>query len=250
MDAPTALRAGARRKARAAVAGAGKSGSDTQARVLEAASALFAERGFAGTTIREIAERAKVNVAAGHYHFGSKLELYLEAVSGQFAALETRLVAEQAQPGAGDLDALSRAEVEALLARRIRTMLEFLIGPPPAPHGAMMQREMCDPSAALPVIVHELVLPQKRVMQAIVARLAPSLGPRELDRCCFGIVGQLFFYRQVLAILPQLFDLPALPASFVADTAAHVAAFALDGIGAAERRATARRRRTRGRASA
>jgi len=248
MDAPSLLRARARSR-RNGRAAAKKPAGDTQARVLEAASALFAERGFAGTTIREIAERAQVNVAAGHYHFGSKLELYLEAVSGQFAALEARLVAEQAQPGAADLDELSRAEIEALLGRRIRTMLEFLLGPPPAPHGAIMQREMCDPSEALPLIVRELVLPQKRAMQAIVSRLAPSLGPRELDRCCFSIVGQLFFYRQMLPILPQLFDLPALPASFVADTAAHVAAFALDGIAAAERRATARRR-ARGRASA
>jgi AcrR family transcriptional regulator len=217
--------------------------------VLEAASALFAERGFTGTTIREIAERAKVNVATGHYHFGSKLELYLEAVGGQFAELDARLLAEHAKPSDGDLDRLSRKEVEALLGRRIRTMFAFLIGPPPSPHGAMMQREMCDPSEALPVIVREFVMPQVRAMQAIVSRLAPSLGPRELDRCCFSIVGQIFFYRQMLPVLPQLFDMDALPASFVADTAAHVATIAIDGIAAAERRAVARHR-ARGRASA
>lgn len=246
MDVPSVLRAGSRsgRTARAPSKGA----SDTQARVLGAASDLFAERGFAGTTIREIAERAKVNVAAGHYHFGSKLELYLEAVSAQFAALDERLRAEDAHPGASPLEGVPQPEVEALLGRRIRIMLDFLIGPPPAPHGAMMQREMCDPSDALPVIVRELVLPQKRAMQMIVSRLAPSLGPRELDRCCFGIVGQIFFYRQMLPVLPQLFELEALPASFFADTAAHIAAIALDAIHAAEKRA-ATRRRARGRAT-
>jgi AcrR family transcriptional regulator len=228
---------------------AGATAHDTQARVLEAASALFAERGFAGATIREIAERAKVNVAAGHYHFGSKLDLYLEAVGAQFAELDARLTAQAAKASDVDLDRLSRAEVEALLSRRLRTMLEFLLGPPPSPHGAIMQREMCDPSEALPVIVRELVLPQKRGLNLIVSRLAPSLSPRELDRCCFSIVGQLFFYRQMLPVLPLLFDLETLPASFVADSAAHVAAFALDGIAAAERRAAARRR-ARGRATA
>jgi len=247
MDLPTSLRP--RSRARRAAASPSKSAADTQARVLAAASALFAERGFAGTTIREITERAKVNVAAGHYHFGSKLELYLEAVGGQFAELDERLRAEQAKPSEADLGRLSRSEVEALLGRRIRTMLGFLIGPPPSPHGAMMQREMCDPSEALPVIVRELVFPQKRAMQAIVARLAPSLGPRELDRCCFSIVGQIFFYRQMLPVLPQLFELETLPASFVADTAAHIAAIAVDGIHAAEKRAAARRR-ARGRATA
>ncbi|HVP27771.1 MAG TPA: CerR family C-terminal domain-containing protein [Myxococcota bacterium] len=238
-----------RRIARARRMAAGATAHDTQARVLEAASALFAERGFAGATIREIAERAKVNVAAGHYHFGSKLDLYLEAVGAQFAELDARLTAQAAKASDVDLDRLSRAEVEALLSRRLRTMLEFLLGPPPSPHGAIMQREMCDPSEALPVIVRELVLPQKRGLNLIVSRLAPSLSPRELDRCCFSIVGQLFFYRQMLPVLPLLFDLETLPASFVADSAAHVAAFALDGIAAAERRAAARRR-ARGRATA
>jgi len=239
MDASTAPRAGTRRRSRAA---AKKPAGDTQSRVLDAASALFAERGFAGTTIREIAERAQVNVATGHYHFGSKLDLYHEAVRAQFATLDARLAGEGVQPSPEDLARMSRDEVEALLGRQIRTMLEFLLGPPPAPHGAIMQREMCDPSEALPMMVRELVMPQKRRLRAIVSRLAPSLGQRELERCCSSIVGQMFFYRQMLPILPLLFELPALPASFVADTAAHVAAFSLDGITAAERRAAARRR--------
>ena len=239
MSTAAALRAGSRRRGRAA---SGKPAGATQARVLEAASALFAERGFAGTTIREIAERANVNVATGHYHFGSKLEIYLEAVTAQFAALDARLALDGAQPGPAEVERMSRGEIEALLLRQIRTMLEFLLGPPPAPHGAIMQREMCDPSEALPMMVRELVGPQKRALRAIVSRLAPSLGPRELDRCCFSVVGQIFFYRQMLPVLPLLFDLTVLPASFVADCAAHVAAFAIDGIAGAERRAAARRR--------
>lgn len=243
MDTPPSPRARLRARRGGAPADSAKAAaSDTQARVLEAASVLFAERGFAGTTIREIAERAKVNVAAGHYHFGSKLDLYLEAVRAQFAEFEARLRTQEAKSGLADLAAMSRGQVEQLLGRRIRTMLEFLIGPPPSPHGAIMQREMCDPSEALPVIVREFVQPQKRGMQEIVSRLAPSLGPRELDRCCFSIVGQVFFYRQVLPILPQLFDFAALPANFVSDTAAHIAAVAIDGIHGAERRAAARRR--------
>ena len=242
MNAATARSAASRRRSRAALAAARTPAGDTRARVLAAASELFAERGFAGATIREIAERARVNVATGHYHFGSKLEIYLEAVSAQFAELDARLAGEGAQPSPEDLARLSRGEIEALIGRQIRTMLEFLLGPPPAPHGAIMQREMCDPSDALPMMVRELVMPQKRKLRAIVSRLAPSLGPRELDRCCFSIVGQMFFYRQMLPILPLLFDLPSLPASFVADTASHVAAFSLDAIATAERRAAARRR--------
>jgi AcrR family transcriptional regulator len=242
MNTTAGPRSSTRRRSRAPAPPAKKPPAGTQARVLAAASELFAERGFAGTTIREIAQRAKVNVASGHYHFGSKLELYHEAVRAQFAALDERLSVGGAQPSPALLARMSRDEVETLLGRHIRNMFEFLLGPPPAPHGAIMQREMCDPSESLPVMVRELVMPQKRKLRAIVARLAPSLAPRELDRCCFSIVGQIFFYRQMLPILPLLFELPALPASFVADTAVHVAAFSLDGIAVAEQRAAGRRR--------
>ena len=64
---------------------------DTRARLLEAAVGLFAERGFHGTGVREIALRAGVNVASANYHFGSKEELYLEVLRGHFAAVRARL---------------------------------------------------------------------------------------------------------------------------------------------------------------
>jgi AcrR family transcriptional regulator len=48
------------------------SSTETQERILDAAETLFAERGFAATSLRAIAARAEVNLAATHYHFGSK----------------------------------------------------------------------------------------------------------------------------------------------------------------------------------
>lgn len=46
--------------------------------LLESAGELFAKKGFAGTSIREIATKAGVNVAAVNYHFQSKENLYAE----------------------------------------------------------------------------------------------------------------------------------------------------------------------------
>src|SRR5688500_13751344 len=53
-----------------------RSAEGTRARILDAALDLFGERGLTGTTVRDIAARAKVNVAAISYHFGGKDELY------------------------------------------------------------------------------------------------------------------------------------------------------------------------------
>ena len=51
----------------------------TQARILDAAERLFAQRGFHGVSIRDITGAAGVDVALANYHFGSKQGL-LEAV--------------------------------------------------------------------------------------------------------------------------------------------------------------------------
>ncbi len=218
---------------------------ETPARLLEAAAELFAERGFQRATIREIALRADANVAAGHYHFGSKSDLYLEVARAQFGQLKARLQARGSVPSEAELARASRDDLERMLAVRIETMLEFLLGPPPSPQGAIMQREMCDPSEAVPVIVRDFVLPQKEATARLVARLAPHLSRREVERCVFSIVGQIFFYRQMFPILPQLLGVPVLPRGYRRIAAAHVVSFslaAIEGLAAGESRARSARR--------
>jgi len=68
-------------------------------RILDAAEALFAERGYDGVTLRQIASEARVDVALASYHFGKKLDLFN-------AVFERRA------------DALNRSRLEAL--RRVQ----------------------------------------------------------------------------------------------------------------------------------
>lgn len=49
--------------------------TDKQIQIIETAEILFAERGFDGTSVREIADEAGVNVAMISYYFGSKEKL-------------------------------------------------------------------------------------------------------------------------------------------------------------------------------
>lgn len=75
--------------------------SDTVVRILDTAEALFAEKGFAETSLRAITSRAKVNLAAVNYHFGSKkaliqavfaryLDPFCEAFNKELAVLEKK----------------------------------------------------------------------------------------------------------------------------------------------------------------
>lgn len=57
----------------------------TRSQILEAATELFAERGFYGASVRDITGQAGASVNAISYHFGSKEGLYREIV-GQLAS--------------------------------------------------------------------------------------------------------------------------------------------------------------------
>src|SRR5688572_26196161 len=46
--------------------------ADTRGRLLDAAERLFAAKGFEATSLRDVTAKAKANLAAVNYHFGSK----------------------------------------------------------------------------------------------------------------------------------------------------------------------------------
>ncbi|TAN07512.1 MAG: TetR/AcrR family transcriptional regulator [Rhodanobacteraceae bacterium] len=62
----------------------------TRQRILGAAEELFAERGFAGASLRQVTAAAKVNLAAVNYHFGSKDNLIEEVFRRRLDELSHR----------------------------------------------------------------------------------------------------------------------------------------------------------------
>ncbi|GAB2677938.1 hypothetical protein GCM10027271_43610 [Saccharopolyspora gloriosae] len=87
---------------------AGSSAIRTRQRVLEAARALFLERGYAGTSIRDIAEHLEMTKAALYYHFPAKEDLLRELVAP--VAVELTACVRAAE---------SRAEPRRDLLRRV-----------------------------------------------------------------------------------------------------------------------------------
>jgi TetR/AcrR family fatty acid metabolism transcriptional regulator len=63
----------------------------TKDKILEAARELFEEKGYDSASVREIAAKAKVNVALINYHFGSKETLLTDLVEQSATATHVRL---------------------------------------------------------------------------------------------------------------------------------------------------------------
>jgi AcrR family transcriptional regulator len=62
---------------------------DTRDRVLQVAQALFAERGYRGTSLRDISARIGIKAPSLLHHFSSKDELYLAVLDRIFNRLES-----------------------------------------------------------------------------------------------------------------------------------------------------------------
>ncbi|MGN6235679.1 TetR/AcrR family transcriptional regulator [Dyella sp. KULCS107] len=68
--------------------------TSTKERILAAAEALFAQRGFDGASLRQLTASAGVNLAAVNYHFGSKEKLVEQVFKRRLDALNQHRLAE------------------------------------------------------------------------------------------------------------------------------------------------------------
>lgn len=117
--------------------------AETRERISIAASALFAERGFARTSVRDIAVTAQADPALVIRHFGSKELLFLEVMHRSFdddplrsiplAQLGRRFiefVLDDTRGLRGVYLALVRGSSEPSIAKRLRTIHErAFVGP-------------------------------------------------------------------------------------------------------------------------
>src|SRR5882762_9838900 len=98
----------------------------TRTAILSAAERLYADRGFADVTLRDIVAAADVNLAAVNYHFGSKDELIAELfVTRSLATNRERLNELKAAEAAGG----GRANIDSILRALVGPTLRGCLGP-------------------------------------------------------------------------------------------------------------------------
>ncbi|MHB1553148.1 MAG: TetR/AcrR family transcriptional regulator [Acidimicrobiales bacterium] len=101
-------------------------GDQTRARIVEVALELIADRGFAATSTREIAERLGVTKAALYYHFRTKDDL-LSAIVGPATAELEALIERAVTERAGTERAVTeRAGTDASSAARDNLLLSYV----------------------------------------------------------------------------------------------------------------------------
>ncbi|HTI83716.1 MAG TPA: CerR family C-terminal domain-containing protein [Acetobacteraceae bacterium] len=144
-------------------------GDATRLHIVETAIEVFGSHGFEDASTRLIARRAGVNLAALHYYFGGKRELYracAEHLAGMGEARVAPFLALMDQP-----DASHEAQLE-LLHRLLDAFADRLVGPrdPPA-MVAFFLREQIAPTEAYDILHQRVMAPLMGACTSVVGRL-------------------------------------------------------------------------------
>ncbi len=167
-----------------------RAAADTKTRILDTAERLFAEHGYAPTSLRKVIAEAGVNLAAVHYHFHSKQDL-LEAVVVRRAAPVNRerleMLARYEQEAGGKPPSVEKI-LEAFLAPAFRLARECAEG------GAAFARLMGRLHAendALPRILKNNFGPVLAAFHSALHRALPEVPKEELFWRMYFAVGAM-----------------------------------------------------------
>lgn len=213
-------------------------GIEARSRLLHAALRLFAEKGFAKTSTREVAQAAGANIAAISYYFGDKAGLYAACFTEPMGGNVGELIARFDVPG---------QPIDAALRIFMAGYLE------PLKHGETVRqcmrlhmRELIEPTNQFLVeIDRDIRGPHEALMRVLCRHLGLAQPDDDIHRLAISVAGmtfQLFVMQDVIDLLnPALLAAPE-PIDIWADRMARYA-LAMVAAEAERRRETPSRQR-------
>lgn len=157
-----------------------KTRSNTKEKILDAAENLFAARGFRGTTMRAITDKADVNLAAINYHFGSKKSLLEEVIKRRIIPLN-RIRSEKLKEVRDIAKNKGCApDVRDVLCAFIEPTLQFKDSSPGAKNFlSLIGRSFTDPDNTVRQVFLKFIKPLFQLFFEITCEALPQ-HPREL----------------------------------------------------------------------
>ncbi len=180
-------------------------GIEARSRLLHAALALFAAKGFAKTSTREIAQAAGANIAAISYYFGDKAGLYAATFTEPMGGSMPDLIALYDAPGLP-------------IAESLRIFMTAYLEP--LKHGDIVRqcmrlhlRELLVPTGHWATeMERDVKAPHEALVRVLCRHLQLAEPDDDVQRLAFAISGlatQLFVMRDVVEVLqPQLLGAP------------------------------------------
>ena len=200
---------------------------DLRQKILDTAEELFSQKGFRGTSIRDITERANCNIASVNYHFHGKENLYIEIFRHHMNTIRNQridaiqnLLSEKGKNATLEelIDRFSTAFLEPFLKKGSGQRLMEL-----------MMRERYDPQLPQHMFVEEIIQPVKTIMKDALLQVCSKLNDTEAELCIHSIVGQLVHIIQAQELFKGM-DKTTVPVLDLSKAVEHVVKFSVGGI--------------------
>lgn len=193
-------------------------------RLLQVAVEVFAEYGFRAATVREICQRANVNVASVNYYFRSKEALYIKALD--FAFAEANKLYPQDAALNPNLEPTLRLKffIENFLHKLLdNSRLGF--------HGKLITREISDPTPALDEVIESAIVPNCSLLEDIIRQmLGQNTEASIVNRCILSILSQCLMFKHSRSIIDRLYPHLIADPSSIQASADHIAQFSLAAL--------------------
>ncbi|BDU75631.1 TetR/AcrR family transcriptional regulator [Mesoterricola sediminis] len=208
--------------------------SNTRLRLLEAAVFCFAEHGFDGTGIREIAQRAKANSALVQYHFGGKTGLYAAALTHIFTIRPLPFEVVPSSPDEPNARERAIHAFHQLVESLLREMLACGEGGDfdRAAH-QLINRELQSPRPDMVELLRGHIQPLVDQITRCMRALRPDLDDEEAFLSVNSLFGQITHFHINLPMIRMMTGDPAWPRDVQA-LVRHIVQFSLRGLAVPE----------------
>lgn len=176
--------------------------ADTRERILDTAERLFAERGYSAVSTRNITDEAGVNIAAIHYHFGSK-EAVLDAVFKR--RLDPINQRREQLLEACDRGGAGKSAMADILAAFIGPTLELGGTEGERNFKLLAGRASTDPNPEVKRVLFAVYDSVARRFLEVLAKACPELSPQELFWRVACVYGAMMYIRADNSRLQHLF---------------------------------------------
>jgi len=167
---------------------------ETRERLLDAAQKVFVEVGFYDATVREICKRARVNLALVNYHFGDKLQLYMEVLRRCMSVTKLDVLKKANDPEVDPVALLRELVTQFLRAKKKDT-----------DHDILMHQESLRPTPAMEFITEKTMRPAYEAVCTVVGRILELPGSHEAPRLItHSVIGQLKHFGEPDRLLTRL----------------------------------------------
>ena len=194
--------------------------ANTRETILQAAESLFAEHGYDGVSIRDIVSKAGVNLAAIHYHFGTKQKLYQEIIATYLKQVR-QSVQELAQSPADPREKI-----------RLFTQRYFMMIYHHPRLSSIMAKEIAHGGHHMPALVERYMRPNfEALCQFIQEGMHQKFfRPVDIQLAAFSLISMCIFFFNARTVALQVLHMKDYSETFIRKSSVHTADLFLAGL--------------------